>query len=72
MLERDKRERPLTPAMLAMLRSASLGLPLKKGLHGRAAHGGAEWTIVAPRERGYLRGNKITVEGIAATPKNSK
>lgn len=56
----------LTPAMLAMLRNASAGLPLKTGLHGRAAHGGAEWTIIALRKRGYLTRNEITAEGLAA------
>lgn len=56
----------LSPAMLAMLRNASAGLPLKAGLHGRAAHGGAEWTIVALRKRGYLKGNEITTDGLAA------
>lgn len=65
--ERGKRVRPLTPAMLAMLRSASAGLPLKTGLQGRAAHGGAEWTIVALRKRGYLKGNEITAAGLAVT-----
>ena len=56
----------LTPAMLAMLRNAKVGLPLKAGLHGRAAHGGAEHTIVALRRRGYLNGNEITAEGAKA------
>lgn len=66
MPERGKRPRPLTPAMLAMLRNASAGLPLKTGLHGRAEQGGAEWTIVALRKRGYLTRNEITEEGLAA------
>lgn len=65
-IKRGKMDRPLTPAMLAMLRSASAGLPLKTGLHGMSAHGGAEWTIVALRKRGYLKGYEITAEGLAA------
>ncbi len=66
-IKREKRDRPLTPAMLAMLRNANVGLPLKTGLHGRSAHGGAEWTIVALRKRGYLKGCEITAAGLAAT-----
>lgn len=58
--------KPLTPAMLAMLRHASAGLPLTTGLRGRSEHGGATWTVIALQKRGYLRGNEITSEGLAA------
>lgn len=51
-------------AMLRMLRNASAGRPLKAGLYGRSAHGGAEHTIVALRKRGYLNmDNEITLAG---------
>jgi len=54
----------LTPAMIAMLRSASAGLPLTAGLHGRSAHGGAEWTRMALMRRGLLDRNcAITADG---------
>lgn len=60
------RKNRLSTAMLAMLKNASAGLPLKNGLHSKSEHGGAEWTIVALRKRGYIMGGEITAEGVSA------
>lgn len=67
------KKKKLTPAMIAMLRSASAGLPLTAGLRGRSAHGGAELTRVALISRGLLDRNcAITVDGYGELAEWSK
>lgn len=56
----------VSPAMLAMLKNASAGMPLTSGLHGRSEHGAAEGTRIALVRRGMLDRDGITAAGYGA------
>lgn len=67
------RKKPLSDPMIAMLRSASAGLPLTTGLRGRSEHGGAVGTEMALKKRGLLdRAGKLTADGYGELAKWSK
>lgn len=67
------RNKQLSTPMVAMLRSASAGLPLTTGLHGRSEHGGAVGTEIALKKRGLLdRAGKLTVDGYGELARWSK
>lgn len=60
------KKQKISPAMIAMLKNASTGMPLTSGLHGRSAHGAAEGTRIALVRRAMLDRDGITAAGYGA------
>lgn len=57
------KKQKISPAMIAMLKNASTGMPLTSGLHGRSEHGAAEGTRIALVHRAMLDRDGITAAG---------
>lgn len=63
---KPSKKQKISSAMIAILKSASAGMPLTTGLRGRSAHGAAEGTRIALVRRGMLDRDGITAAGHGA------